>query len=311
MSSIKLDLFRRDFTINTLAIQLNPNRFGILIDFFSAQKDIKEKVIRVLHNLSFVEDPTRVYRAIRFEQRFGFTMGKLTEGLIKNVVQMDFFKQLSGRRVFTELKHILVEENPLPAIKRLNDYDLLAAIHTGLAPNKKIYSLFESVKKVLSWHDLLFVDDSYMKWIVYLSALASKCDQEAVEKICEKLELAPRFCSIFCKERFEADKRLLWLKKNVPLENSVLYRKMTGFRVEILLYMMAATNHEEVKKAISHYYTKLRLVTTSVTGKDLKKLDIKPGPIYREILDAVKDAKLNGTVKSRNDELNFVKNYEL
>ena len=78
MSSLKLDLFRRDFTINTLAIELNPEKFGKLLDFFSAQKDIKDKVLRVLHNLSFVEDPTRVFRALRFEQRFGFTIGKLT-----------------------------------------------------------------------------------------------------------------------------------------------------------------------------------------------------------------------------------------
>ena len=93
MSSIKLDLYRRDFTINTLAIQLNPEKFGTLIDFFTARKDIKEKIIRVLHNLSFVEDPTRVFRAIRFEQRFGFTIGKLTVGLINKCHQHGFFQR--------------------------------------------------------------------------------------------------------------------------------------------------------------------------------------------------------------------------
>ena len=112
MSSIKMDLARRDFTINTLAIQLNPRRFGTLIDFFSALKDIKEKTIRVLHNLSFVEDPTRVFRAIRFEQRFGFTIGRLTVGLIENAVRMDFFKRLDGRRVFSELRLLLEEASP-------------------------------------------------------------------------------------------------------------------------------------------------------------------------------------------------------
>ena len=96
MSSIKLDLYRRDFTINTLAVQLNPDKFGILIDFFSARKDIKERIIRVLHNLSFVEDPTRVFRAIRFEQRFDFTIGKLTRGLIANAVSMNFFGASAG-----------------------------------------------------------------------------------------------------------------------------------------------------------------------------------------------------------------------
>ena len=112
MSSIKMDMFRRDFTINTLAIQLNPGKFGRLIDFFSGQKDIKDKVLRVLHNLSFVEDPTRVFRALRFEQRFGFTIGKLTSSLIDNAVRMEFFKRLAGKRVYTELKLILKEENP-------------------------------------------------------------------------------------------------------------------------------------------------------------------------------------------------------
>jgi tRNA nucleotidyltransferase (CCA-adding enzyme) len=96
MSSIKLDLYRRDFTINTLAIHLNPDRFGTLIDFFGAQKDLKSRVIRVLHNLSFVEDPTRVFRAIRFEQRFAFTIGKLTANLIENAARHDFTKKLSG-----------------------------------------------------------------------------------------------------------------------------------------------------------------------------------------------------------------------
>ncbi len=91
MSSIKLDLYRRDFTINTLAIQLNRKKFGTLIDFFSARKDIKEKIIRVLQNLSFVEDPTRVFRAIRFEQRFGFTIGKLTNGTYQKCSQHELF----------------------------------------------------------------------------------------------------------------------------------------------------------------------------------------------------------------------------
>ena len=128
MSSIKLDLFRRDFTINTLAIFLNPKKFGKLIDFFGGQRDIKEKSIRVLHNLSFVEDPTRVFRAIRFEQRFDFKIGRLTSGLVENAVRMDFFKQLSGKRVFTELCLILKEDNPTPAMIRMHEYDLLKVI---------------------------------------------------------------------------------------------------------------------------------------------------------------------------------------
>jgi tRNA nucleotidyltransferase (CCA-adding enzyme) len=147
MSSIKMDMFRRDFTINTLAIQLNPGKFGRLIDFFSSQKDIKDKILRVLHNLSFVEDPTRVFRALRFEQRFGFTIGKLTSSLIDNAVKMDFFKRLAGKRVYTELKLILKEENPCTDNFRLLDYDLLRVIHPALKIENDLKRLLDTAKK--------------------------------------------------------------------------------------------------------------------------------------------------------------------
>ncbi len=190
MSSIKLYLFRRDFTVNTLSIQLNPERFGTLIDFFSAQKDIKEKAIRILHNLSFVEDPTRVFRAIRFEQRFGFTIGKLTSGLIKNVVKMDLFRQLSGRRVFSELRQILEEDNPVQAVKRLHDFDLLIMIHPSLKPDKNLVASFNSVKKVMNWHDLLFLEETYDRWLVYFNSMIARFNKSETEEICDKLELA-------------------------------------------------------------------------------------------------------------------------
>ena len=309
MSSIKLDLFRRDFTVNTLAIQLNTHRFGLLIDFFAAQKDIKEKTIRVLHNLSFVEDPTRVFRAIRFEQRFGFTIGKLTSRLIENAVKMDFFKRLSRRRVFAELRQILEEENPTAAIIRLNEYGLLNVIHPSIILTKELIALFNSVKKVLSWHDLLFLEETYMKWAVYFLALTRHCDKETIDEICMPIELSPRYRTIFCKERFEADKCLVWMEKNQSVKNSTLYQRLSVFKIELILYMMAATKHEKVKRSISNYFTRLRHIDTSIKGKDLKKMGLEPGPVYREILQAVLDAKLNGQIKTRSDELVFVKDY--
>ncbi len=309
MSSIKLDLYRRDFTINTLAIQLNPGKFGTLIDFFQAQKDLKEKVIRILHNLSFVEDPTRVYRAIRFEQRFGFTIGKLTAHLIKNVVEMDFFRQLSGRRVFTELRLIFEEENPAPTIQRLDDYGLLETLHPDIVLDKKRRELFHAVRKVLAWHDLLFLDEPYLRWAVYFTALVEGCGRETTEAVCEKLELAPRHRVIFTRDRFEVFQALHGMRRRMPLENSDLYRELSPFKTEMILFMMAAARGERIKKAIAFYFTQLRFVEPSVTGEDIKKMGLAPGPIFREILQAVLDAKLNGVVKTRDDELNFVRNY--
>jgi len=309
MSSIKLDLYRRDFTINTLAIQLNPDKFGTLIDFFTARKDLKEKIIRVLHNLSFVEDPTRVFRAIRFEQRFGFTIGKLTVSLISNAINMDFFRGLSGKRVFSELRLILEEENPVAAIVRLNDFDLLKVVHPSVKPDKFFIPRLNSIKEVLSWHDLLFLEESYKKWVVYFLALIHQCDSSRSHEICDRFELAPEYCKMFCIDRFEADQCVFWLEKNLPVPDSALYRKLTGFKIELILYMMAAAKQQKVKKAISHFFTKLRRIDISLKGRDLKKMKLEPGPIYRKILQAVLDARLDGKLKTKSDEIDFARRY--
>jgi tRNA nucleotidyltransferase (CCA-adding enzyme) len=308
MSSIRLDLFRRDFTMNTLAIQLNTDKFSTLIDFFSAQRDIKEKVIRVLHNLSFVEDPTRVFRALRFEQRFGFSIGKLTAGLIENAVKLDFFKRLSGRRVFTEIRLILEEENPAPAIVRLHDYRLLQVIHPLIDLDKNLILLLNSTREVLAWHDLLFLEDSYIKWAIYFMVLIQNCDRQITLEICDRLELAPRYRKILLKDRFTAEAILNRMERKLPQNNSSLHKLLTGLSTEMILYMMVCARSRRVKRSISHYVTKLRHVTISVTGKDLMQRGLKPGPVYRDIMQAVLNAKLNGLLQTREDELAFVDN---
>jgi tRNA nucleotidyltransferase (CCA-adding enzyme) len=307
MSSIKLDLYRRDFTINTLAIQLNSSKFGTLIDFFSARKDVKEKIIRVLHNLSFVEDPTRVFRAIRFEQRFEFTIGKLTMGLIANAISMDFFRELSGKRVFAELRLILQEENPVATIRRLNDFDLLKVIHPSIKFDKNLMARLNSVKKVLSWHDLLFLEESYKKWIVYFLVLIRSCKSHISKEICRRFELKPEDEKILCAERFEADKCIFWLEQNLAVSDSAIYRKLNGFKIESILFMMAVAKKKAVKKSISHFFTDLRRTQLSLKGRDLKKMGLKPGPVYRQVMEAVLDAKLDGTLKSKKDEIEFAR----
>jgi len=309
MSSIKLDLYRRDFTINTLAIQLNPDNFGTLIDFFAARKDIKEKIIRILHNLSFVEDPTRVFRAIRFEQRFEFTIGKLTAGLISNAVALDFFRRLSGKRVFTELRLIMEEKNSASAIMRLNDFNLLKVIHPSITLDKIFIALLKSVKEVLSWHDLLFLDESYKKWVVFFLVVINQCNAKRTQEICRRFELTPEYEKFFCVERFEADRCGSWLERNQMVSDRVLYRKLSGFRTELILYMMAAARKQAVKKSISHFFTDLRRTGILIKGRDLKKMKLMPGPVYRQVLSAVLDAKLDGKLKTKEDEIAFAHHY--
>ena len=309
MSSIKLDLYRRDFTINTLAIQLNSDRFGNLIDFFSAQNDIKDKAVRVLHNLSFVEDPTRVFRAIRFEQRFGFTIGKLTASLIENAVRMDFFKRLSGRRVFAEIRLILEEENPAAAILRMRDFELVRVIHDSIIVDRNLIDMMNAVKNAITWHDLLFVEVSYLRWAVYFMALIHRCDLTTSVEVCEKMELPPRYRKLLCNERLQALKCLAGLEYHPPETDSELYRRLHGLRTELILYMMASTWNRSIKKSISIYYNQLKDIQPFIGGRDLLSMGLKPGPVFRQILEAVLDARLNGDVETHQDELKFVRGW--
>lgn len=145
---IRDDMYRRDFTINTLAVSLNPGHFGKLLDFFDARKDIKRKLIRVMHDLSFVDDPTRAFRAVRFEQRFGFRIVKSTEKLIKNLIEGNFFTKLADYRICSELELILREKEPLPALKRLEELGILGHVRLRAAYNKKVKRLLNKIEDV-------------------------------------------------------------------------------------------------------------------------------------------------------------------
>ena len=128
-SSIKQDVSRRDFTINTLAIRLNAPRFGELMDLHGGRRDLQNKTIRVLHGLSFIDDPTRIFRAIRFEQRLGFQLDRNTAILMKEAVKMGFLHRLSPSRLSAELLHVLSERETGKTLARLADFNF-ASMHS-------------------------------------------------------------------------------------------------------------------------------------------------------------------------------------
>ena len=309
-SSIKLDLTRRDFTINTLAINLNPENFGTMIDYFGATRDLKDKTIRIIHNLSFVEDPIRIFRAIKFSNRFGFRIGKVTANLIKNAIRIDCFKDLSGLRVLSELKQIFEEDNPIPAIRTMEEYGLEKVLHKNLTIIPNTYQLFESVNKILSWHDLLYVDEQYPRWSVYFMALLNRCSFKVCEQICNRLKVPVKERSILFDMRYRAEKQLYVLENSSsPFSNQNLYWALINFKTEYILYMMALAKNEDIKKAISNFYTHQRNIKPYIKGRDLLMIGIPPSPIFTTILNQVLNAKLDGLLKTKKEEINFAKEY--
>jgi tRNA nucleotidyltransferase (CCA-adding enzyme) len=310
LSSIKMDLFRRDFTINTLAIALRPRAFGQLIDFFEGQRDVKEGVIRVLHNLSFVEDPSRIFRAVRFEQRFGFHIGKHTRGLIKNAIARGLLERLSGARLFSELALILREENPLPVLERMAEFGLLRFFHPRLAYDVHTQALLTRVYEVVNWFDLLFLESTYSKWMVYLLGLADQVQLKGLEELAQRLSLPPRYKKPLLDGRREGAKVLQQARRK-RLSPTKIYTLFKPLPIEALLYIMAKTEDTGVKKAISLFFTKLKDTKVTLRGKDLQALGIQPGPLYREIIDSLLLARLKGTVKTKADEIRYVRTHYL
>ncbi len=305
-SSLKMDLYRRDFTINTLSISLNPDEFGHLIDFFSGQRDIKEKVIRVLHNLSFVEDPTRILRAVRFEQRFGFRIGKQTAALIRNAVRMGLIQKLGGRRFLHEIQLILEEEDPMPPLRRMAEFSVLPALAAGLVFDGKMESLFERLKQVISWYRLSFLDEPLDRWWVYLLALFSNLPHDEVEQACARLLLTGGRVERMLWTYENTGKLLRGMFARTDLKPSEIYRALLPFQPEELLFLMGKAEKEEIRRAVSHYFNRYRNVHTELRGKDLKAMGVPPGPIYRRLLDELLDARLNSEVRNRQQELDFL-----
>ena len=312
LSSLKLDLYRRDFTINAMAINLNPEKFGTLIDFFNCQTDIKERRIRILHNLSFVEDPTRIFRAIRFEQRVGFTIGKHTEKLLKNAVKMNLFNRFFGNRCFTELKLIFAEENPIQAIRRMAEFDLLKFILPGLKFDKRMEKNLLEIQRAIAWYKLLYLDEPFQQWLVYLFAILADSTFSELKVFCMKFEFTERQKRELLREKEATEKILRELGRSRRLRNSEIYWLLQERSHESLLYLIAMARKKTAKKAVSHFVTHLRHYKSQIKGEDLKDMGYRSGPVYKTILNHLLEAKLDGEVETRADEIEFIKrNYPL
>ncbi|MCX7857512.1 MAG: CBS domain-containing protein [Deltaproteobacteria bacterium] len=307
--SLKLDLLRRDFTINTLAISLNKNTFGELIDFFGGQRDIKDRTIRVLHSLSFVEDPTRILRALRFEHRFEFRISKHTMNLIRNAVRMGFLSKIEGKRIWSELRLIFSEHSPEKILKRLEDLGILSAIFHGLRFTDRTYRLFQEVGSIHRWYELLYKERPCDKVYLYLIALMNEMSLKDVEDFLDRLEIP-----VSQKKKIKSDLTSVNVAKSAlsnakNMKKSEIAKILRDMSQEAILLLMAESENEDLRKSISNFITTFSSVKPEITGKDLKSMGLKEGPIFREILESVRDAKIDGIIKTKDDEINYVRKY--
>lgn len=311
-SSIRQDLHRRDFTINTLAICLDEGRYGHLLDFYGGEQDLKKGLIRVLHNLSFVEDPTRILRAIRMEQRLCFAIEDRTEELLCD--SLSLLSRVSGSRLWHELDAIFREEHPARCLARMQSLGVLAQIHPDLRTDDWVTDQFAALwQNMATWQHL--ADDHLAQAgdqrelspapIHYLAFLTFRLDAKRVREVTDRLAI-PRKEATFLhqiQELRELGPELC----TADLPPSRIYRLLTRFEAEALMIMWMATADPVVRQRLEQYRSHLRRVSPRTDGHTLQALGVPPGPLYREILHQVRDALLDGRVVTPEEEENFVK----
>ncbi|RQD76575.1 MAG: CBS domain-containing protein [Candidatus Syntrophonatronum acetioxidans] len=308
LSNIKQDLYRRDFTINTLAFQLNVENFGNLLDFFGGLKDLRLGIIRVLYNLSFVEDPLRILRAIRFEQRFNFTIEEETMGFLKNAVKTRVINKVSRERVFEEISLIFQEENPLKILRRLQNLKLWSFLFPQAELNSGVVNLLEEVHKVTDY----FIHELGMKGIKksipYLCAIYYFTPVERIPTLLYKMR-AGREVKRTVRRTLEEAPRVVETLSVKGVRPSTVYELLEGFPIESMIFFSACANNLRVWGYIKEYLERLRNESPLITGRDLKEMGYEPGPIFKEALRELKKAKMDRKVKNRDDELKLVIKY--
>ncbi|MCZ7541874.1 MAG: hypothetical protein M5U29_18565 [Anaerolineae bacterium] len=300
--SIKLDLQRRDFTINTLAIRLSPEPLGELLDYYGGEQDLADGVIRVLHSLSFVDDPTRMLRAVRLEQRLNFQIEPRTEELIQNAIPL--LDRVSGDRIRHEFALILAELHPLRALARLERLGILAGIHPDLRVDEWVRSAFYAIRYArehLPWPSL----DAFDNWMLAtFSLLTSRLPQPELERLGRRLQFSRRYLDHLHDAR-TAIAHLPLLSE--PLPPSRVVELLEPLDEMGWLVAWAAAPEATPRDAITQFAREWRFISPTLTGHDIQALTgLKPGPVYTSLLRQLRAAWLDGLVTTPDDERAFL-----
>ncbi len=293
-SSIRQDLHRRDFTINTLALDLTPECFGMLLDFYGGQQDLAARLVRVLHSLSFVEDPTRMLRAARLLARLDFALEERSAELLNDA--LDLLGRVSGERITHELELIFNERRPELALRRLETLDILPVIHPGLVVDELFMAQVDTLRHGLAgtpWQEIP------PQPVHYLGLMSFSMARDEIDSFVERLNLRTTQRATL--------KQVYHLKRNASLiesaaKASALYQLLAYSNDDARLIAWLALD-TPCRRQLERFQTELRGVTPLIDGHYLKEtLGLPPGPFYKEIIDALRTARLDGEVSTLADE---------
>jgi tRNA nucleotidyltransferase (CCA-adding enzyme) len=292
-SLIRQDLYRRDFTINSLAVALHGDQHGQLIDFFGGRKDLQQRDIRVLHSLSFIDDPTRAIRAVRYARRLGFQIAPDTRNLIATAIGEDVFERLSGRRLRRELEVLLAEDHPTSAVDLLAELDLLPAICDGLTWSEDTRSFLLEVEHRLAWYELEELEPAPERWLLILGGLALCAGPGIGHRLATRLQLdgddRRRLGEL------DATVAAIGLVGEAGHSRSERVRLVETGPPEAVLLAMATVDLDAARRLADAVEASVR-VRTPVTGRQLVEAGVPPGPWVGGALRRTRDALVDGVI---------------
>ncbi|MBE8998931.1 CBS domain-containing protein [Nostoc sp. LEGE 12447] len=308
-SSIRQDLYRRDFTINAIALRLTSPRSGELLDFFGGLLDLQAKQIRVLHPNSFIEDPTRIYRGVRFAVRFGFEIEPQTEEFIRYAINSGVYDRTSQEntktpalqtRLKTELKHILEAPYWKSALQLLDNLGALQCIHPTLKLDGLLLRQLRLLERCLRRFD---AEQTIIHWQMRLESLIAHLAPEYRVKVAQNLQLQEDSI-VRLKNLVQSFSQVMECLPTLQHPSQVV-QLLRQYDLPMLI-LIALQSPQEIRHQIWEYLTVWANVQPLLNGNDLKKLGYKPGPLYRQILDDILAATLDGVIKYKTEAEDFL-----
>lgn len=302
-SSIKLDLLRRDFTINTMAIRIDGNHFGDLYDYWGGHADLKKGLVRVLHSLSFVDDPTRVLRAVRFEQRFGFTIEERTLELLSQAINL--LSEVSGDRIRHELDQILEEKRATSIFKRMQQLGILEQIHPHFTWDQSNSENLDNFlgKEIPDEWGINSIDNKRQNKVfgAYIILFAS-LNRPILTGIIERLKLKNHLKHMLLSAN-ELNQKVNNIRRSSPSQITRLLEKYPLLVVYCVYFLL---DDQALKNRMADYVLKWRFIKSHSDGSTLKGLGLKPGPQFGEIINILRDKWLDGDITSDEGEIEYL-----
>ena len=307
-SSVKDDLFRRDFTINSIAVKLNGDGAFSLMDLFNGERDLNNGEINVLHNLSFIEDPCRLFRSVRFEQRFGFKISKQTEVLMKVAIKKKLVDFLSGTRLLNEIILILKEKHPLRCILRMQELALLQLVSPQMVLSPTDIVALEKIEALVAWTETISLPDEPEIWYVYFLAIFYSLQEDSFSQTIDRLQVPARLKKSLKQDRIACKEGLAHLKNDMDWKPEKIYNLFSNFSMEAIIYFLAIATTDRVTQYANIYFTQYyRRAKLSLTGDDLLEMGMEPGPVFQSVFKALREAHIKGEIETREEEVALVR----